>query len=162
MATWSEFEAAAPALAAAIKDRIESHLHHVLGTLRLDGSPRLSGTEVRFHDGQLWLGCMPGSIKAKDLRRDPRFAIHSAPTDVEMADGDAKLSGTVNEVADPERVKAFLVAIGHGGEDNNPDPAAALAFTCDIASATLTKVAVDHLEVTTWTRQRGLVTNDVR
>jgi len=162
MATWSEFESAAPPLAAAIKGRIEHHLHHVLGTLRLDGSPRLSGTEVRFHDGEMWLGCMPGSVKAKDLRRDPRYAIHSAPTDPDMVDGDAKLSGTVTEVSDPERVKAFLIAIGHGGERGDPDPATALAFTCDIGAATLTRVAVDHLEVTTWTPARGLVTNDVR
>ena len=162
MGSWNEFESAAPGLAAAIQGRIESHLHHVLGTLRLDGSPRLSGTEARFHDGQLWLGCMPGSVKSRDLRRDPRFALHSAPTDVEMTDGDAKLSGIVVEVTDPDRIKAFLIAIGHGGENGDPDPAEALAFTCDIASATLTKVAVDHLEVTTWTPHRGLFTNDVR
>ncbi len=79
-----------------------------------------------------------------------------------MADGDAKLSGKVVEVTDPERIKAFLIAIGHGGEENDPDPASALAFTCNIESATLTKVAVDHLEVTTWTPHRGLFTNDVR
>jgi hypothetical protein len=40
-----------------------------LATLRRDGSPRISGTEVEFTDGQVWLGMMPGSLKALDLRR---------------------------------------------------------------------------------------------
>ena len=159
MATWSEFEEAAPELAAAIRGRIEAHLHHVLGTLTADGSPRLSGTEVRFHDGQLWLGCMPTSVKARDLTRDSRFALHSAPTDVEMTDGDAKLNGTVTEVTDLQAITDFMRAIGHGdaipeGETIAAD--AARAFVCDIHAATLTKVAGESLEVTTWSRTKGL------
>lgn len=168
MATWGEFEVAAPELAAAIRGRIEGHLHHVLGTLRADGSPRLSGTEARFHDGQLWLGCMPASVKGRDLKRDPRFSLHSAPVDVEMTDGDAKVSGRVVEVTDPQRVKDWLIAIGHWNEDadgTEGDEAAlsgALAFICDLDAATLTKVADEHLEITTWTPSRGLVVREVR
>lgn len=164
MASWSEIEAVAPELAGAIRGRIEGHLHHVLGTLTANGSPRLSGTEARFHDGQLWLGCMPASLKAKDLTRDPRFALHSAPTDVEMADGDAKLSGTVTEVTDLQSITSFMRAIGHGdsipeGETIAPD--SARAFICDVEAATLTRVAGDHLEVATWTASAGLVTREV-
>lgn len=164
MARWSSFEAAAPGLAADVRSRFESHLHHVLGTLTKSGAPRLSGTEARFHDGHLWLGCMPMSIKAKDLRRDPRFSLHSAPLDVEMTDGDAKLSGTVSEVTDLAEITRFLRAIGHGAEIPDGEtiaPGVASAFVCDVAAATLTRVAGDHLEVTTWTPERGVVQRDV-
>ena len=65
----------------------------MLATLRRDGSPRISGIEVTFADGQLWLGMMPDSRKALDLQRDPRFALHSAPLDADLKDGDAKISG---------------------------------------------------------------------
>lgn len=169
MASWSEVEAAAPELAAAVRGRIEGHLHHVVGTLTADGSPRLSGTEARFHDGQLWLGCMPKSIKARDLRRDPRFALHSAPLDAEMLDGDAKLSGTVNEVTDLRAITDFMIAIGHGGDPEQGglepgteiDPDVAAAFICDIDAVTLTKVNIDHLELTTWTSAGGVTVRSV-
>ncbi len=144
-----------------MQSRFEAHLHHILGTLRTDGSPRLSGTEARFFDGELWLGCMPGSVKAKDMRRDPRIAIHSAPLDVEMKDGDAKLSGQAVEVDDPDRIVAFLIGVGHGTADDPPDASGALAFTVDLLSATLTVVAGDHLEVSTWAEGRGTSTVEV-
>ena len=166
MASWRDFETAAPELAGTVRTRFEAHLHHVLGTLTKDGSPRLSGTEARFHDGQLWLGCMPTSLKGKDLVRDPRFALHSAPIDVEMIEGDAKVSGTVSVVTDPQRIVEWLVAIGHGPA---PDEEAGdggigevLAFVCDIESASLTKVAVDHLAISTWTPNGGLVEREAR
>lgn len=38
---------------------------------------------------------------APDLRRDPRFAVHSNPGDGSMEGGDAKISGTVIEVPEP-------------------------------------------------------------
>ena len=70
--------------------RLTATLHSILGTLRADGAPRLTGLEVHFGEGELWLAMMPDSRKADDLRRDPRFALHSAP-DVELVDGDAKV-----------------------------------------------------------------------
>ncbi len=164
MATWSQVEEAAPELASAIRGRIEAHLHHVLGTLTADGSPRLSGTEARFHDGQLWLGCMPASLKARDLTRDSRFALHSAPMDVEMTDGDAKLSGAVTEVTDLVAITDFMRAIDHGDaipEGETIAPGLARAFVCDIHAATLTKVAGETLEVTTWSRSNGLTVRHV-
>ncbi len=170
MATWDEFATASPDLAAAVRQRFEAHLHHILGTLMADGSPRLSGTEARFHDGELWLGCMPASRKGKDLLRDPRFALHSAPIDAEMGDGDAKLSGTVSVVTDERRIAEWLFAIGHGpdpDESTEPDGTTAdigevLAFVCDIGSATLITLAGDHLDVTTWTPSGGLVVQEAR
>ena len=92
MARWDGFEQQAPELAGAVRRQLTATRHCVLGTLRADGSPRLTGLEAQFGHGELWLAMMPDSRKADDLHRDPRFAIHSAP-DVSMADGDAKVNG---------------------------------------------------------------------
>ena len=69
MSSYADFARQAPELAAAVRARFEAHLHHVMGTLRADGSPRLSGTEARFFEGELYLGSMPGARKAADLLR---------------------------------------------------------------------------------------------
>jgi len=45
MPTWSDFEAAAPELAARVRERLGAHAHKTLATVRRDGSPRISGTE---------------------------------------------------------------------------------------------------------------------
>ena len=70
MPSWNEVERAAPQLAAVVQARFDAYRHKILGTLRADGSPRLSGIETTFKDGELWLGMMPDSRKAQDLRRD--------------------------------------------------------------------------------------------
>ncbi|MEI2686611.1 MAG: hypothetical protein V9G14_10430 [Cypionkella sp.] len=98
---WSGFSEAEPELAQRIRGRFDAHLHHVVGTLDSSGAPRVSGTEVRIVDDDVWLGSMVNSVKVLDLRRDPRCSIHSAPLDAEMKDGDAKLSGLAVEVTDP-------------------------------------------------------------
>ena len=71
MATWGEFAHSKPAFAKLVQDRFHAHRHKMMATLRKDGSPRISGIEGTFADGQLWLGMMLGSTKALDLRRDP-------------------------------------------------------------------------------------------
>ena len=43
--------------------------------------------------------------KARDLQRDPRFALHSGSDDPPGWEGDAKLAGVVEEITDPERVR---------------------------------------------------------
>jgi hypothetical protein len=46
------------------------------------------------------------SVKALDLRRDARFALHSGSDDPPAWGGDAKVAGTVEEIIDPERKAA--------------------------------------------------------
>ena len=46
MPSWSDFETAAPALAAYVRERLDAHRHKTIATLRRDGSPRISGTEA--------------------------------------------------------------------------------------------------------------------
>ncbi len=114
LATWSDFAESEPALAERARGFLDAGVHKTIATLRRDGSPRISGTEARFADGELWIGAMWQSRKALDLRRDSRFALHSASADPPDWEGDAKLSGRADEVEDEER-KAAIVA-GDGGQ----------------------------------------------
>lgn len=65
--------------------------------------PRTSGLEVRFLHGELWLGMMPDSLKALDLRRDPRFALQANQgPGTTMAGGDVRISGRAYEADGPD------------------------------------------------------------
>jgi hypothetical protein len=140
MASWARFEAEAPALAARVQERFGIRKHKTLATLRNDGSPRISGIEVEFADGELFLGMMPGSRKLRDLERDPRLALHS-PTDDPPAGnprgwrGEAKIAGHAIEVDFPDSPVA-------GGR----------RWRIDISEAVLTHLndAGDQLVVESW------------
>jgi len=101
MVTWQEFADEAPKLAKAVRARFAASKHHVLATLRKNGSPRVSGTEVAWDGPDLVIGSMWLAIKAKDLLRDPRFALHANPGDGSMEGGDAKIAGIAVEVPAP-------------------------------------------------------------
>jgi hypothetical protein len=58
-----------------------------IATLRKDGSPRLSGSELEFDDGEVTFGMMGGSMKLLDVRRDPRIAVHSPTVEPPPTDG---------------------------------------------------------------------------
>jgi Pyridoxamine 5'-phosphate oxidase len=105
MTTWRDFEQAEPAFAQSVRELFEAYRHKTLATLRADGSPRISGIEAAFADGELVFGSMPNARKGADLRRDPRFALHSATVDpVDGAEaqwpGEAKISGRAIATAD--------------------------------------------------------------
>jgi hypothetical protein len=108
MASWSELVDAEPDFAAHVHRCFGIRKHGTLATLRHDGSPRISGTEVEFGgDGEVYVGMMPGSLKALDLRRDPRLALHSPTDDPPGSDpeswlGDAKLAGRAVEVSNAQ------------------------------------------------------------
>jgi hypothetical protein len=109
MASFSDVENAEPALAERVRAIMSSTTNAVLATLRRDGSPRLSGADPYFHNGQLSLWSMPGARKGQDLRRDPRVAVHSIPWDwrrlrdgaADVGAADAKVSGTAMLTTDP-------------------------------------------------------------
>jgi hypothetical protein len=115
MPSWSDFEAAAPELAARVRERLDAHTHKTLATVRRDGSPRISGTETALRDGELWIGSMWQARKARDLQRDPRFALHSGSDEPAEWTGDAKLAGVAEEITDPERVREINGAAAGGG-----------------------------------------------
>jgi hypothetical protein len=72
----------------------------LLGTLRADGSPRISAIEPYFAGGQLLFGAMAWSRKVSDLDRDPRVVLHSALTGPDNAEPEIKLYGRAVD-ADP-------------------------------------------------------------
>lgn len=98
MTAWSEVERTETDFAQRVRSLFDAHRHKTIATLRADGSPRISGIEAVFQDGELTFGSMPNARKGADLRRDPRFALHSATVDpVEGSQaawpGEAKISG---------------------------------------------------------------------
>jgi hypothetical protein len=105
MSTWSDFAAQAPELAERVRERLQAHKHLTIATLRRDGSPRISGTEVQLADGELWIGSMWQALKARDLQRDRRFALHSGTDEPDEFAGDAKVAGVAEEITDPELVR---------------------------------------------------------
>ena len=157
MANWRVIEEAAPELAARARAAFDAHRHKVLATLRRDGSPRISGIEATFEDGELWLGMMPGSRKALDLRRDPRLALHSAsvdpPDDPTTWSGDAKLAGRAVEVDDPALLRRLA-----GEEADGGGAEGAHLFRVDITELVHTRVGdpADHLVIDLWREGEGL------
>ena len=135
--SWQTFRTEAPDLAARVEARFTAHKHHVMATLRRDGSPRVSGTEVELHGDDLFVGSMWQARKALDLLRDPRVAVHSNPGDHSMEGGDAKLSALATEVADDHPAKQAL------REDPAP-PEPFHLFRLDVTEVVLTEV--DHEE----------------
>jgi hypothetical protein len=138
MPSWSDVEAQAPELAARARQIFDAHTHKTLATLRRDGSPRISGTEVEFESGEMWLGSMWRSVKALDLQRDPRFALHSGSTDPPDWTADAKVAGRAEEVTQPE-------ATSH-------------RFRLNVAELVVTGVGdpPDHIVIEFWHDGRGV------
>jgi len=144
VATWGDFSRSEPEFAKLVKARFDSHKHKMLATLRKDGSPRISGIDAT-------------SLKALDLRRDPRLALHSASLDAEMPDGDAKLAGRATEHTDDGTKNSFAAAVKDAsGEDMPPGPFH--LFSIDIEEAVLIRVGdpADHLVIETWREGQGL------
>jgi hypothetical protein len=112
MASFAEVESAEPAFAARVRATFDAHAHKILATLRRDGSPRLSGIEMSFVAGEPWLVGMPGSVKFTDLRRDPRFALHSGSPEPAAFEADAKLSGRATAVTDGLERRRYAEAAG--------------------------------------------------
>lgn len=145
MTAWQDVEEAAPEFAHRIRTLFDAHRHKTIATVRADGSPRISGIETVFENGELSFGSMPDARKGADLRRDPRFALHSATVDpTEGAEsqwpGEAKISGR---------------AIAAGPTTQGP---AGDLFRADIAE--VVHVHLDdeatRLVVEWWTPSRGL------
>jgi hypothetical protein len=150
MASWSQIEAEAPELTGLARGFLDAHVHKTLATLRRDGSPRISGSEVIFAEGELWLGSMWQSVKALDLRRDPRFALHSVSQDAPAWSGDAKIAGRVEEIEDAERKAAIIGAKGGPGPSH--------LFRAEITELAVVRLneSRDKLVIESWHPDRGV------
>jgi Pyridoxamine 5'-phosphate oxidase len=108
---WDAFTRACPEIAGPAEERFRADQLVMLGTLRKDGSPRISPCELDFAAGHLLLGMMWRSRKALDLLRDPRIVVHSIQSDREASVPDLKLYGRADEIAEPELRRSFHDAI---------------------------------------------------
>jgi len=149
MVAWKDIEVAAPELAARVQQLFEAGRHKTIATLRADGSPRISGIECEFADGELRFGSMPAARKGADLARDPRFALHGPTVHPEEGKegewpGEAKVAGTAVP-AGP------VTSEGEEGPDGE-------LFTADITEVVFTHLdpAATKLVIESWTPDRGL------
>ncbi|SFQ09820.1 hypothetical protein SAMN05421810_104475 [Amycolatopsis arida] len=110
----------------------------MLATLRRDGAPRVSGSEVDFRGPDLCIGSMLDARKARDLRRDGRCALHANPGGGMGEEGDAKLAAVAVEVTDPDEVRRAL--------GDQP----AHLFRLDLTEAVVTSVEGNTLVVRAW------------
>lgn len=97
MSDWLEVELGAPEIARLGTARLSAARVAMLGTLRRDGSPRISPIEPCIVNGRLLAGAMRWSAKAADLRRDPRYVLHSIVTGPDSGEGELKLHGIAAE-----------------------------------------------------------------
>lgn len=100
MATWEEFFSAAPELANFAEERLRVATVAYLATVRRDGGPRVHPVSPDVMDGHLLVFMEPTSPKGKDLRRDPRYSLHTAVADSTGAGGEFFCTGEALLVLD--------------------------------------------------------------
>lgn len=150
MPEWNAIEQAEPEFAARVRRLFDAGRHKTIATLRADGSPRISGIECEFADGQLRFGSMTAARKGADLRRDPRFALHGPtfhPEEGKESEwpGEAKIAGRATA--------AGPVTTDDAGEQPDGE-----MFVADITEVVITGLNPEatRLVVESWTPGRGL------
>jgi pyridoxamine 5'-phosphate oxidase-like protein len=148
--SWSAFEQAEPEFAGRVRRLFDAGRHKTIATLRADGSPRVSGIECEFADGELRFGSMTSARKGADLKRDPRFALHGPTFHPENGKesewpGEAKIAGRAI-LADP-------VAADEANEEPDGE-----TFVADITQVVVTGLDAEatKLVVEFWTPEHGL------
>ena len=138
MAAWKEVEQSEPEFARRVRELFDAGRHKTIATIRADGSPRISGIECEFADGELRFGSMTEARKGADLKRDARFALHGPTVHPEEGKesewpGEAKIAGR---------------AVSADGE----------TYVTDITEVVITALddAATKLVIEWWTPERGL------
>jgi hypothetical protein len=116
MASWADFEAAHPEFASRVRALMASRKHLTMASLPRVGSRRNTGTQNPIEGGKIRIGSMTGHVKAIDLRRDPRVAIHGPTEDPPPENprgwkGEAKVAGTAVEVVSGGEAHRFHIDI---------------------------------------------------
>jgi len=148
--SWKAIAEAEPDFAGRVRRLFDAGRHKTLATLRVDGSPRISGIECEFTDGDLRFGSMTGARKLADLKRDPRFALHGPTVHPEKGKendwpGEAKIAGRA--------IPAGPVTNDEAGEQPDGE-----MFIADISEVVITGLNSEatKLVVESWTPERGL------
>lgn len=145
---WVGLELGAPRIAGLGLDSLSATKVAMLGTLRRDGSPRISPVEPCVAGGQLLIGVMAWSQKAADLRRDSRYVLHSAVTGPDTGEPEFKLHGTAAEAAGSAPPEAWWSARPLG---------TAIVFALNIDLAVYITWDIGHgiMTVDRWSAQVG-------
>ena len=150
MPAWREIEQAEPEFAARVQRLFDGGRHKTIATLRADGSPRISGIECEFVDGELRFGSMTGARKGADLDRDPRFALHGPTFHPE--------EGKESEWPGEAKITGRAVPAGPVTTDEACDQPDGEMFVADITEVVITGLNAEatKLVVESWTPARGL------
>jgi len=151
---WANFEAAAPLLAAQGRELIERFRFVLVGTIRRDGTPRISPVEAHFVAGHMMLVMIPGTLKARDLLRDPRIPLNSPITHPDDPNSEFKVRGRVVEIQDPTLQEATAETI-EAASGWRP-PGGWHFFSIDIEEAAFLAWQAGVMHLTRWNRERGL------
>jgi hypothetical protein len=154
MLPWADFETAAPMLAAQGRELIERFRFVLVGTIRSDGTPRISPVEARIVRGHLMLVMIPDTLKARDLLRDPRILVNSPITHPDDPNTEFKMRGRVVEIRDQALREAAADAIE--ATSGWRPPAGWHFFSLDIEEAVFLAWQGGVLDLTRWNCERGL------
>jgi hypothetical protein len=155
MTGWAHFEAAAPELAANGRALIERFRFVLAGTIRRDGTPRISPVEAHLVRGHLMLVMITGTLKARDLLRDPRIVVNSPVTDPDDPNViEYKLRGRVVEVEEKALREATAAAIE--AESGWRPPLSWHFFSVEVEDAARIAWKDGVMRMSRWTQDRGL------
>jgi Pyridoxamine 5'-phosphate oxidase len=151
MITWTQLETEAPPIAQLARERFDGMRVALLGTVRSDGSPRISPIEPYLSQGHLLFGAMSWSLKTRDLRRDPRCVLHSAITAPDAGDPEVKLYGRAVEAAAEIRD-----ACSAGWWQTRPGAAVVFLLAIELATSIEWSPHEGKMLVRRWTSGHGL------
>jgi pyridoxamine 5'-phosphate oxidase-like protein len=109
--SWSAFASDAPELARTVQDVLKRHGFMFAGTIRRDGSPRISPVEVHISDGRLFVVVIPRTAKAHDLDRDPRIVLQSPIASAGSPGLEVKLRARAGDVLDRDLQAAMAASV---------------------------------------------------
>jgi len=143
---WEEFEASEPELAALARAEFERSAMVLVGTLRKDGSPRISCVLPYVLDGELLLGMMWQSRKAVDLQRDSRLVLHNPISTNHGDEVEISLRGRAVEIDDDKTRQRYVKNLPEWeGRDFH-------LFSVDIESVGLIRYDRGEQHVKVWPR----------
>ena len=154
MPRWADLEAAAPRLAASGRELINRFRFVYVGTLRRDGTPRISAVEARIVAGELAMSMIPGTLKARDLLRDPRVAVNAPLEHPDDPNEEFKLRGRALELHERDLQEAVAAAIERtSGWRPQRDWH---YFSVDITDAAFIAWSEGVMRMTRWSPERGV------
>ncbi len=154
MPRWADFAEAAPEIATPAQALLERFRFVFIGTIRRDGTPRISPVEAHLVGGALVLVMIRGTLKARDVLRDPRVVLNTPVVDPANPEAEVKLRGRVVEVED-EDLREATAATLEAASGWRPDPSWHV-FSLDLDDAAHIAWKDGVMTMTRWTPGRGV------